>query len=43
MYMLLGNNYPGNVVAEVITKKTLFTLAKPSTIAYYQGESQGLF
>ena len=30
MYNLLGNNRLGNIFAEVITIKTLFTSAKPS-------------
>ena len=40
--MLLTNNHLGNIFAEVITIKTLFALAKPSTIADWWGESWGL-
>ena len=40
--MFLGNNHPSNIFAEVITIKTLFALAKPSTIADCWGEFRGL-
>ena len=42
IYMLLGNNYFGNIFVEVITIKTLFTSANPSVIADCRGESRGL-
>ena len=42
IYILLGNNHLGNIFAKVLTIKTLFALAKPSTIADCQGEFQGL-
>ena len=40
--MLLGNNHPGIIFAEVITIKILFALAKPSVIADCWGEFWGL-
>ena len=42
IYNLLQNNYFINIVAEVITIKTLFASAKPSAIADCQGEFWGL-
>ena len=42
IYILLGNNHLGNIFAEVITIKTLFASAKPSTIADCRGEFRGL-
>ena len=42
MYILLGNNHLGNIFAEVITIKTLFSSAIPSTIANCRGEFRGL-
>ena len=40
--MLLANNYPGNIFAEVITIRTLFASAKTSAITDCRGESRVL-
>ena len=39
---MLGHNHLSNIIAEVITIKTLFASAKPSTISNYRGEFQEL-
>ena len=42
IYIFLENNHLGNIIAEVIIIKTLFTLANPSTIADGRGKFWGL-
>ena len=42
MYILLRNNHLGNIFAEEITIKVLFTSAKPSAIADCRGEFRRL-
>ena len=39
---MLGNNHLSNIIAEVITIKTLFASAKPSIISNCRGEFQEL-
>ena len=42
MYILLQSNHISNIFAEVITIKTLFAMAKSSTVVDCRSECRGL-